>query len=422
MTSHRVAKRFIIGLVILGALVYGFQFFQSLGGHISDAVPANTDGLVAAIRYGKDGQSAVVIKPDGTVVVNTGHKDGVTDRDATWNPSGNRLYFVSDRKSNAFHIYNWNPITNVEPEQRTVDNSGRSNPSFEAQTASKTDSKLLITSRGIVQEFHPIDGSTPQVLPSKDKEAYQGKGEESTDLGTLGQSKYKALGTSFRIAKWLKDRTYVASVMRREQGEILVIQSLNPNSEGKIPDPMPIIAAEKIEIAVDPATGNLVYSATEFLYPDQSQIPPSMIKGGKVTKPFEHCVGILDPEDPKNEEKNGLVLVSPSNDVAFANPAVSPDGSALLVVTGKYDGNGSITSKALLTMPVRPRGGGSASAIIRGEVYEPSWHPKGSKIVFIQKEAGKRGIFTSNSDGTSKVALSKDSSSYGYPQFSPQSK
>ena len=98
-------------------------------------------------------------------------------------------------------------------------------PTFEAQN----NETGLMTAGGFVLEFDPKKGSTHQVLPPVGKE----RGSQEAEEGSASQFDeiYQRLGSSFREAKWLKGKEYVAAVMRREEGgEILIVQYPGPTT------------------------------------------------------------------------------------------------------------------------------------------------------------------------------------------------
>ena len=155
--------RFIlISFVALIAIIYGFIYFQSLKGDIQ--LPSDTKSLIAAIKEDDQGSHVVAMTQDGTLTESGGLTPGKSDRDITWDPQGNRLFFVSDRKDDSFHIFRWDPARNNIPEQRSIDRAGRSNLSFDVQDPNSGEISALITVRGTVQEFFPQTGKSIQLL------------------------------------------------------------------------------------------------------------------------------------------------------------------------------------------------------------------------------------------------------------------
>ncbi len=187
---------------------------------------------------------------------------GGIDRDLTWSPKGNFLYFVSDRKDRTFNLFRWSPSSiDDAPDQRTIGTRSRDNLRFPAQVTDDADSiaKGLIVTGGMVQEFNPATQATEQILPPTTSEITQSKGTEES--GTEGQFEgiYGNLGTSFRVAAWCGNQKYIAAIMRREAGEILIVQEMNIVN-GKFPPPRPIMAGDKVDFAVNPKDGNVVFT------------------------------------------------------------------------------------------------------------------------------------------------------------------
>jgi hypothetical protein len=166
---------------------------------------------------------------------------------------------------------------------------------------------------------------------------------------------------------------------------------------------------------IDPATGNIVFAVMSFQATGPT--PKEWIKNGKLVKPVEHLVAIFDPEKADAQP----IARSMSDEVAFSNPKVSPDGGAVLVTAGLYDRAGTnLEPKGLVSMPCKTGGEQAAVAIIQGPAVQASWHPGGQKITYIQRVDGKRAIFTAGKDGSSPRNVSGTGADYAWPQFSPQ--
>ncbi len=414
MTSQKVLRRILIGAVILVGLVLGIQWLTSLQGDL-DLGTASTVGMIAAVQLEDDGQSAVIVKEDGTVVKNNGWQPGNQDRDLAWDPDGQRLFFVSDRQEETFHVYRWNPDKNNVPEKRSIDKAGRSSMFFDLEKHSETDRTALITTRGTVQRFNPKDGSFTQVLPPSNSAGATEEGGSTTAMeGTYG----RLGGTSFRNAVWLKERTWAAAVMRTDDGEILLVQPLF-SADGKPTRPQVIMAAKKIDMAVNPKTGALVFTFMDFQFPPNQPIPEESIKNGKVVRPFAHGIGLFDPSA---ETAFGLVAGVPDDKTCFSSPAVSPDGASFVVVVGEYTGDGSIDARGLFSIPFEVGGASKGSPLLEGEVYEPSWNPAGDKLVYIRKTGSNRAIYSCDSSGGGEKNLTGDKGDFMKPIFSPQVK
>ncbi len=402
-------KRTATVLLAFAAIFGGLRYVQEQKGDFDRG--GESSGMIAAIRIERNGQQAVLIKPDGTVVGTKSWKDGNTDREAVWSPDGRFLFFCSDRKENTFNVFRWNPQSD-DAQKRTETGGSRANPTF---APGGTGDTLLVVAGGFVRELDPKTGKTPQILPPVNAEiAQSGGGDESGTEGSL--SIYGNLGKSFRIARYLPGKGSIAAVMRREDGgEILVLQELTPVN-GKVPKPRPIVAGDHVEFDIDPTSGSVVYCVQNFRWPDKDQVPPQFRQGNRVTTPFRNAIGLVDP-------KGAFSLVGASaNDAAgFGAPRVSPDGTKMLLVAGRIE-EGSLRPAALLTLPLRAQGMGQAAVLTKGDVYEPSWSADGNRIAYAKRVGGKRDIYTMAGDGTDETNVTKGQGDFSTPLMSPMVK
>ena len=368
-------------------------------------------GLVAAIRRQGDGQQAVLIRPDGKIVTTKSWHEGATDREPVWAPDGRFLYFCSDREESTFHVLRWNPEKD-DAEARTTGRTSRSNPTFSPGDTGET---LLIVSGGAVRELDPRTRKTPQILPPANAEIAQSSGDESGTEGSFNAI-YGSLGKSFRIARYLLDKRYIAAVMRRDEGELLVLQDLKPVGD-KVPKPRAIVAGDHIEFDVNPKDGSVVFSVQNFRWPEIGAVPEQYRKGNRITYPFRNAVGIVDPV----QTTPGIVVATPDDKAAFGSPRISPDGNRILLIQGALE-EGSLRPAALLTLPYRPGGIRQASPLVQGDVYEPSWSPDGKTVAFAKRVGGKRDIYTITAEGASETNLTKGQGDFATPLFSPTAK
>ncbi|HEY0866797.1 MAG TPA: hypothetical protein VGE01_05450 [Fimbriimonas sp.] len=421
-TQAQITRRLIIRtsilLLVIAALIYAFQYYRSVRSDLGGRATSETAGLIAAIQYKKGGgQEAVLFKPDGSIIRNEGWKEGVVDRDIAWTPDGNFLFFISDRADNVFHVMRWSPGSgNVEA--RSIGSRGKSNPTFPVGDVPNASKSSLVTSGGVVFDFEPSKPSMLQVLPPTADEIVvtgmeEGGGSESQFQGYYGQ-----LGQSFRIARWLNGKDWVAGVMKRDAGEILIIQNLVRREDGRLEPPRTITAGERVDFDVNPKTGGMVYSVVNFQWPDPERVPRQFVKGNRVTTPYRNMIGLVGTTE---QETSGPVVVSNDDRTAFLSPRISPDGTTVLAVVGPYDrDSSSVQPQALVSMPAEVGGAQQIRRLAVGEVYEPSWSPNGAKIAFARRQDGRRTIFTIDRDGGSERNVSGDQGDFGWPLFSPQ--
>ena len=406
----KIVQRLLVrtaGFLLVLAAIFGvFRWVQSQNGDFDRG--GNSVGMIAAIRIERDGQQAVLIHPDGKIVGTESWKPGVTDREPVWSPDGRFLFFASDRKDNTFNVFRWNPDSK-DAQTRTEPGGSRGNPTF---APGGTEGRPLIVAGGFVRELDPQTGKTPQILPPINAEIAQSGEEGGGQEGSLGV--YGELGKSFRIARYLPDRRSIAAILRRDEGEVLIVQSLDP-VDGKVPRPKPVAAGERIDFDLDPNSSTVAFSVENFRWVNKDAAPPQFRKGNRITVPFRNMVGLYDAV--KGEQV--IVAASPGDEVAFGSPRVSPDGTRLLLVGGKIE-EGSLRPKALFTLPMRQGGIQAASTLVEGEIYEPSWSADATKIAYAKRTGGKRDLFTSKADGSEATNLTQGRGDFTTPLFSPQ--
>jgi len=415
--SRNLAYRTLFLVVVVGSLTYGMEWFLKVRSDLGALATSDTVGWISAVQYlpeGK-GQQAVLIFPDGKIHRDPGYVPNTTDRDVTWSPHGNFLYFVSDREEHNFNLFRWTPSSKDPAERRTIGTRSRSNLKFPAQPGPESDSeaKGLLTTGGLVQEFDPTNQSTAQILPPTQKEITQSKSGE--EKGTEGQFEgvYGSLGTSFREAQWCGNKRYIAGVMRRETGETLIVQEMQP-VDGKFPQPRQLITGEHLEFAVNPKTGDIVYSVQGFQWPDAT--PPADKDGKPMKKPFINALGVY------SFSGKPFILAANKGDIAFGSPAINSDGTAMAVVISKV-ANGEVTTQGLMTYPTSldPN---FKPLQIPGDIHEPSWSLDGTHILAAVRRPGKpRTIFEIPTDGSSAPrSITGDTGDFGFPHYSPQRK
>jgi len=413
--SRKLAYRTLVLVVVVGSLVYGMEWFLQHRSDLGQFRESNTVNWISAVQYLPDGyQQAVLIEPGGGKI----HKDPgyvakTNDRDVTWSPHGNFLYFASDRTDHNFNIFRWSPSSDDPAEQRTIGTRARGNLKFSVQADEKDgEAKGLLTTGGLVQEFDPNNSTTAQVLPPSQKEISQSKGDES---GTESQFEgiYGTFGTSFREAQWCGGHRYIAGIMEREAGESLILQDTQP-VDGKLVEPRQLLTGEKIEIAINPKDGNIVYCLQGFQWP--SGVPPTDKDGKVIKKPFLNAIGVLSPT------AKPITLSGNNGQAIFSSPSVSYDGKAIAVIVSTVE-KGEVKTFGLVTFPTS-NDPGFKQLTKRGEIHEPSWSPDGLHIVASVKLPGKHySIYAIPVDESSApLNLTGDVGDFRFPKYSPQVK
>ncbi len=415
--TKKLAIRTLCLVVIVGGLIYGLEWFLGVRKDLKGLVKSDTVGWISAIQYQKDGRQAVLISPDGKIHKDAGYQAKATDRDLAWAPHGNFLYFISDRAEHNYNLFRWAPSSDEAAEQRTTGTRARSNPKFPRETIEEGDdvAKPLITCGGIIQQFDPKNQTTEQILPPTQKEIAETKGtgeEGASGIDSQFAGVYGNLGTSFREAQWCGKNKYIIGIMRRDNGEVLVLQDMQP-VDGKFPQPKALTAGEHVDFDVNPKDGNIVYTVQHFMWPEK---PPMDEKGQLVKKPFQNAAVIFDLQDGKGS------VIAANDATGFGSPTIKPDGTLVAMVLGTVD-NGALTPKGLVTFPT-VQDPAFKQMRIPGEIYEPSWSPDGVHLVFaLRGKDGKRSIFDLRTDdGTMRNVTGDSGGDFAFPRFSPQIK
>jgi|GEM_PF-612002 len=410
---RRMLVRFAVGLFVLAGLLFAYQGVRSCGHDVDLPVSVDTAGHVAAVEYLDEGSRVVVFTPDGEVRPAPGYEEGMTDKDPAWTPDGNRLYFISDREERSFHAYRWN-LGSDRVDRRSTGSRSLSQIHFPPESASNANKFALVIAGGYVLQFDPKVGAIQQVMPPVPSQR-TGEGE---GVGNQFEAFYQQLGAkSFREALWPVGKTGIAAVARREDGyEMLLCQSLIDDSP-----PSAVGVGDRVYFDVSPLDNTVFYSVVGFTFPDPSAAPDEYKKDGRLVIPFRHVVGMFQIEGGK-VQNHQLVTLSESDDVAFTNVKVSPDGLSLLMIVGKYDDSRNVTPEQLVVVPATPGGVQGATVVLAGPIYQATWGPDSSTIYFIrQGEDGKGSLWRIRKDGSGETDLSKGRGNFGNPIPSPQS-
>lgn len=403
----RKLRRIAILFAVFAVVVYAFTWFMDKGKTF--ITPRDTHGVIAAVKNTEGGSQIVSILPDGTIHESKGYVEGKADRDIAWEPKGNRVYFISDRKSDSFDIFEWDPIANDDPKQKSVDRTSRNDLSFDLQDERADKFSALVVVRGTVQEFFPFNTESHQILPPNFKGIQTDEGGVTSTFEAI----YKRYGKSFRLARWFQNRRFTAAVMRREEnGESLIVQDSELTEDGKPQPPQFIFSADRIDINVDKVSGALIFSVLN-VYPVEG------LDGKPQSPGFRHGMFRLDPSK-KGQEVMMPIGVTNTDDVAFTNVIPSPDGASVLFTMGKYLGDGAVDVQGLGSAPLTLNGVQGMSQLVPGKVSYPSYSPDGQTIVFVLSQGGNQSIYTVNKDGSNPKNLTSGKGDFSQPRFSPQ--
>lgn len=417
--SQKLLVRSAVGLFALAALLFAFRYFKSNESDLGGNRTVDSKGMIAAIESKGDGQQVVVLKPDGSVILQPDVKPEVQDQDLAWRPDGNALFFASNRVGDKFTMFRWVP--GDAPEQRAVGSRAQGSPEFLIGDADlHAEAHGLVIMGGKVMDYDPKKPSLTQVLPPVDpKNRVQISGDEEGSGGASPfEAQYANLGTSFRKAAWLPDKSAVVAVMRRENGEVLVYQKLNV-ADPKDGLPKPILAGDKVNFDIDQKSGAVYMAVSNFQWIRPEAAPEQFRKGSVLTTPYKHAILKFDPAASIESQ---LITITSSKDdkVSFGAIAIDPKGELLLLTIGKYSGEGAIQPEGLAELPLTASGG-QMVGLVRGDVYEPSWSPSGDKIVFALRESDtSRAIMEVDRAGGTPIRKSPQEGVFSFPKYSPQ--
>jgi hypothetical protein len=413
--TRKATIRMVIGLFVIAA---GYFVLQTLTSRSGDLTIGNFDsaGYMVAIQKREDEAQVVLIKPDGTIQESTNWVKGSYDENPIWDNEGRNIYFVTDRDSKEPHIFRWNPAERVGDavRRRSLDRSSKSSMSF--RVPGGTSETALVVQGGRVIEFNPAKGSSLQVLPPLARDM-GGGGAESGSVSAFDQL-YEKLGTSFKNAQWGKNKEFIVATMRREQGEILILQPLLPDKDGNAQPPVPVLAGERVDFDVS-NEGKVVAVVVKFGLIDTENIPPELIKNGKLVLPFRHGIFTFNP----GEAMSPPIAAIPDNQVGFLRPRWDPAGKSFFVNAGPVDGDNQVANRAVLLFS--DTAGASPTPILPGvEAQSAEWHPNGNLITFtaLDRKTQKNAIFQVNREGKEIKNLTEGKGDFESPRFSPVSK
>ncbi len=430
LTHRALGLRLAGGLIGIAALIFGFQWFQEALKDPGGESKVDTQGWVAAIRSAPNGGKVVAVKPDGTIVEPTDGKGAHDDREAVWRPDGNRVLVLSNRDGTAYDVFRWDP-GDGSVGRRSGDSRGKASLNYRNAREGENGPTALVTMGGLVYEYDQRDASFRQVLPPAVGRTVV-QGEDSG--GAVGQmdALYRQIGETFVVARWAPSHDLIYAVMRREEGEVFVVNPLNQKvNQGR---PRPLMAGGKVEFDVGP-NGLVAVSLLGYQFLDPADVPAEFLKDGVPTPPVSSGVFLIPPgQQPfiiAHARNRGFFLgplrpdakpqfTHPDREFGFAQPTVSPDGARLAVVIGTVTREGVFESTGLIVFPIAPDSREGVRQVTGGGVGDPSWSPDSQRLVFtLRAPDGRRALAVGTLDGAPPKPLSLDGD-FSRPSFSPQ--
>lgn len=416
---QRIQLRYALGLLGVAVLLFGWVFLKGFFQNAGDVGSRDTSGWITALRQTSGGQQVVAILPDNSIIDSPDYRDGVIDRDPTFNASGDRIFFVSDRDqtTKSLQIFRWNPQSN-KVNQRTSGKLAQEHPTVDESASGADANDMLVIKAGVVVDFNPIDAVAHQLVPVVGKSPVQTGGDDN-GMGTQFGPEYQNLGSSFREAHWTKGHKYIVGIMHGDDGEALVcictqpVQGGTPMEDGQ---PHGIVKGAHVDMSVDPSSGNVAYSVEDFHFVDPKEIPPSMIQNGKVVIKVKNLLGLFNPDDA---EKSGPIMTMEDATKAFEQPQVSPDGSTVAFIIGNTGSEG-FKPLGVVVCPFALAGGKSGKMLMQGMLAMPSWSPDSKQIaVSATSEDGHSDIAVLTLDGAAPRVPTQGKGSFTSPRFSP---
>lgn len=405
----------VILLFSIAIMYFAFQKFQEFI-QDPDTGSRDTRGLLLATEILDEGAHAMLIKEDGTTEPCPNYKAPSTDKVPVWRPDGQRAFFLSDRQEGAFLIHRWN-VAKDSSEARSAGTRSVTNIYWGPFGETKNE-EALVTVGGFVLSYNPRLGTTTQILPPVAK--VRGTNDEGGNTDQF-QVLYQRLGSSFKEAKWAGNHDEIAAVMNTEDGrEVMIIQSLIPKKDPmgnmSLTPPQVITAAKRIDFDID-IKGRVAVAILGFDVVDKENPPPELVKNGKFVKPYENGIVMFDPsQDPATLQP---IVLSNVAELGFDRPKISPDGSSVIALVGKWSNDSQFATEALIGMPFAAGGGSQAAPIYKGNVVEAVWHPGGRKVAIVQRDGRTSNIYTMDADGQNIKQLT-NGKSFGSISYSPQ--
>lgn len=416
--NRKVGIRMVIGLFAIAALFLGYWWFSNYSLDVDGNAQNNTVGMIAAIRNGESGSQAVLFKEDGTEVASGGFNSGNTDREISWSPDGNHIYFSSDRSGQSYNVFRWNPGSNSVQQRSLESGRSQSSPTWGTTDSPNYLTDGLIVAGGAVFRYIPKLKRTEQLLPPVTKDAMLDS--EGGRQGAMAM--YERIGTSFKDARWGAGRNVIYAVMRKEEGEVFVINYMVPGPDGQAIPPVPLVAGDEIQMEIAP-DGTAVIAVRNYQFPDPENVPEEYLKDGKPVVPYRHGMEIIAIA-PDLRPMRQPIMAFFNDEMLFIDPAISPSGDEIAVSVVKVENGQDVLPMGLALIARRPA---SAEAppqpvqILEGPITKPRWSGDGTEFVFLKdEEGGHRSIYVSDKDGSGERKLSTSDDDYDIPSFSPQ--
>lgn len=411
MWIHRkIGMRFAWGLLVIAALFFGYQKFAEFAKD-PDVGSFDSKGMILALEYSRDGDRAVLFGLDGKEVEapkvegRGGRPGDKRDLEASWSADGQRIFISSNRETKSFAVHRWNPATNTIEAKR---DPGRfqSAPFFDMANDTLAKDQGLIISGGFVFDYNVKTGATRQILPPVSKERV-----ENSEGGTAGpmDQLFDKIGTTFRSARWARDRSMIYAVMKGDAAETALVIDFNSAMNT---GPQTLARGNKVALETLP-DGRAVVMVRGFKAP----VGPDGQPPQDFQKPFENAL-VLVNVDAQGVPQVEVMFAAPDDKNAVGDIAVSPNGDRLAAVVGKVV-DGQFVAEGLVVMPIEAQAAMKATPVMQGNISQVSWSPDGERLIYIKSDGANSNIYSVATSGTGEKQIGPDGR-YGMPKFSPQ--
>lgn len=412
--KKQIATRFVIGAVTIMILGFAYWWFQ---GFIQDPDLGDFDsvGHVVALELNRDGGRVVMFDENGKETEPPKpNKEQFDDRGVSWGSDGQRVFISSNRDTNAYLVYRWNPVKNVV-ERRSRGSISQGVPWFGTPGSERASQMGLLLGGGQILELDAKTGDTSQILPPSGQIA--SAGDEGGSMGAM--SSYSKFGESFVLARPTNSEEYLYGLMRNESGFTVILQRLGIDPESGQPyRASELYRADRISLSTD-QSGRAMVVVSGFQFPPYADVPADFIKDGKVVPPFHSAIFRLEI-GANGAPISQLVTAIPNDGVeTFGDAVLSANGAEIAVVIAQRVENQGYQPLGLLRLPFEENGGAKIAPVVQGEVSAPDWSPDGKELVYLKRIGSDLNVYRAKSDGSGEKKLSSGGT-WGSPKFSPQ--
>ncbi|MBL8068492.1 MAG: PD40 domain-containing protein [Armatimonadetes bacterium] len=409
--KDQITKRFIIGALIIAALLISFNFIKSFV-QDPDVGAYDSSGQIVAIEQTRDGGRLALFDEAGKRIdPPKPSKATYDDREVSWAVDGSRIFVSSNRETNAYNVYRWNP-GDQKFMRRSKGTRSQGAPWFGPAGDPDAKNLGLLQTGGQIFELDVKTGDLGQILPPPGERI--SVGEEGAKGSMEG---YDRFGTAFTKARYAGSKEMIYGLMRNDEGYTMVFQPVGVDAMGQPLRPIEMYRGQIVDFETDP-NGVGAVLVRGFQFPPYQDVPKEFIKGGKVVKPFSSALFRVTIGPDGKPASEAVIVVGPDAPEAVGDFAISPDGLQIAVVVGAKTEGGGFEPAVMLVMPFKVNGGAEAKPVVQGRVSSPSWSGDGTKLAYLKQDGKDIDIYRVNADGSSETKVTSGGT-WLSPRFSP---